>query len=436
LEQLEALQEEEPEAESIIDDEWPSVLERQVQQLRDSHQQAVDDGRLMGHAPVLLYTAMEFLFPLVKRRDDFRFDGNYADCTFGRGSHAREILARLSGNGRLFAFEIDPDAVEIGRALEREDSRFQIVHRPYGDISTALQGVELDGAVMDIGVSSPQLDEWDRGFSLQSLESAERPFDLRMNPDSGIPASEWLQGVSVEELAHVFDTYGPEGEFPLVSERIAQAIMDDQKANGPFTSMNRFADVVMKAKGLRGENEDEDMEHPSFGADHPAKLWVQALRLHLNQELEQLAVGLGEVMKLIKQGGRVVVATFKRSEADVIRRFLLEHEDPDPEIVARIKSKRRLVELYPLVGTDLDYSVKLLGGKPIRASNAEISRNRRARSSSLFILEKAPRLSKQVKARPRLLRNRFKEPKVGTPVLVHTPEDPDLSALPNYLQAS
>jgi len=291
-----------------------------------------------------------------------------------------------------------------------QDQRFTFFQRPYADIAEALpEGVVLDGVMMDIGVSSPQIDDISRGFSLQNLAYGEdRPLDLRMNPSTGLSASEWLEGASVEEVAWVLEKYGDDFDLSLQAERLAEAIIADQEANGPYTSMKRFAEVVGRAKLMEGE----EFEHPIMGLDHPAKLTVQALRLFINQEMEQLESGLAAVFSRLAFGGRVITSAFKRKEGQVIRQFVMEHEEPRPG-TAKLSAKRRR-ELYPLVGTDLDYTVRLLS-KPMRPSNAEVGKNTRARSGALYIMEKAPRTGRQVKAKPRQVAKRLKEP--SRPVL-------------------
>jgi len=248
---------------------------------------------------------------------------------------------------------------------------------------------------------------------LQNLAlGPDRPVDLRMNPSAGVPASEWIAGASVEELAWVLYTYGADCEDPVLAERTAQAIIDEQTRRGrPFTSMRDFADVVMRSRAKIDGFEDT---HTMYGKDHPARLTLQALRLYVNQELEELRSAMEGAFELLVPGGRCVACTFKRKEMDVVRKFVIEHEEPDEETVSRIKEPRRLRELYPLLGTDLEYSVQLLG-RPLQPASAEVSNNKRARSGYMYAMGKAPRTMKKVRRKPRLEKNRLKEP--SAPIL-------------------
>mmetsp|Transcript_41962 Transcript_41962/g.129986 ORF Transcript_41962/g.129986 Transcript_41962/m.129986 type:complete len:490 (+) Transcript_41962:74-1543(+) len=382
----------------------PELL-RQAERLRERHEAAVDSGLQLGHAPVLFSSIMEVLFPSGSRPEGGT-GGVYVDGTFGRGSFSAGILEQLSEDGRLYAFDIDRTALEVGRELEREDSRFTMFHRPYGDLAEALEGVSVNGVVLDVGVSSPQVDDKSRGFSLQHLQDGpDRPVDLRMNPDAGVSVAEWLEAASVEELAWVLDQNGDDFGETLLNERIAQAIMDDQKLNGPYTSMKRFAEVAGRALVWP----EEEFQHSEIGLEHPAKLVVQALRVYINREKQQIRAGLEAAFKVLVMGGRCLISVFKRQEAAVIVDFIQDHEEPDAETIARLGRGRRLRELYPLVGTDLDYAVRLIG-KPLRAPGYEVLRNPRARSGFLYVMEKVPRQTRRVKAKPRLHRNRFREP--------------------------
>jgi len=413
-------EEEDPELDLALAEDNDDVLPELMRPAKFAQQKMdtnLESSRERGHVPVLLFASMQFLFPtscIVKKGDTVsgdRHTGNFVDCTFGRGGHSREILSRLDETGRLFAFDVDPTAAEIARTLERSDDRFTFIQRPFGDIADAMKGTPVHGVLMDIGISSPQVDEVSRGFSLQDLSKRkDTRLDLRMNPSAGQPASEWLQSVSVEELAWVLQHYGDDvcTTHPVLAERMAQIILDDQDENGPFETMSRFAEVVGKARQRMFYIED-GFEHTERGLNHPAKLTLQAIRLFLNQEMEQLDGGLYGAMNLLVPGGRCLVSTFKKQEAVKVWDFVLAHEDPTLDESASNLRARRLSELYPLVHTDLEYSVKLLC-KPIRPSLSEIARNARARSGSLFVMEKSSRQAKRVKTRPRLQKNRFVQP--------------------------
>lgn len=407
LDDIKALDESEMREAVDVTDEDVVMLQRRARELKAQHEKGVQAGMAKGHAPVLLYTAMEFLFPKGTKQPDQRYSGTYVDCTFGRGGYSEQILARVSDSARVFAFDVDPTAIELGRQLEKRDSRFRIFHRPFADMGKVLHGEDIHGIVFDIGVSSPQVDNKDRGFNLQNLATRDGPLDLRMNSGTGESATQWLQKTSVEELAWVLYHYGPDGGNRLVAERIAQAIMDEQAANGPFDLMGRFAEVIGHTLFLLIQN--KTFEHPPIGADHPAKLFVQALRMYLNQEKQQLLTALPVAFDLLVPGGRCLANSFKKMESDAINNFVMEHQEPDEDTHARIKSKRRLRELYPLLGTDVDYTVLLLGS-PLKASGYEVNKNRRARSGSIFVMEKGPRRIERIKAKPRLERSRFKQP--------------------------
>lgn len=392
-----------------------SKLQSSAQEMQARHERGVVSGEANGHAPVLLHTSMEFLFPPMCAREDDLFDGNYADCSFGRGGHSREILNRLSPSGRLFCFDVDPTAVRVAQALCEKDPRMTFFHRPCGEIADAIpEGISLHGVVIDVGISTPQQSTQSRGFSLSNLDgSMDRPLDLRYNQTAGIPASEWLKGTTTEELAWVLRKYGSDNEESLMAERVAEAIIGEQRLNGPYENMKRFAEVIGRARAsysLGSLADKEEYEHPTRGLEHPARLTVQALRIFLNCELDQLRKSLDGAFARLVHGGRCVTASFKRKEAYVIRKFLLDHEEPDASVIARVKPPRRLRELYPLLGTDLDFTARLMG-PPMKPSQMEVARNRQARSAELYAVEKCLRVSKKVKTKARLEKSRFTEPK-------------------------
>jgi len=299
---------------------------------------------------------------------------------------------RLSSRARLFAFDVDPSAVAVGRALEREDSRFRIFHRPFAEMAEALPDVRLDGVLLDIGVSGPQVDSEDRGFRM----AADGPLDLRMNPTKGVPASEWLEGVSAEELAWVIHAYG-EHKDALLSERIAEAVVAKRRHGKRYCTGRDLSDVVRVAKGIG----DWKM--------HPARLTFQAIRMFLNHELDQLRLALDAAFDRLVHGGRCIVIAFKRSESDVVNKWIRQHEDAPWEVLQET-SPARLCELYPLVATDLDYSVRRLVLRS-RPRDSEVLANRRSRSSSLMVLVKAAREARRITADPpRTAAERFQRP--------------------------
>mmetsp|Transcript_15977 Transcript_15977/g.37846 ORF Transcript_15977/g.37846 Transcript_15977/m.37846 type:complete len:519 (-) Transcript_15977:19-1575(-) len=415
------------------EEEWEESfavdLQQGIEESRDRHQRALDLGLIAGHQPVLLVPTMQWLFPshclanaddhLSVRSGNQLYNGLYVDCTFGRGGYSREILSRLSKDARLVAMDIDPTSIQKGRLLEEEDPRFRCMAKSFADLDKIFNAdgsaemAELieevgrpKGIVFDIGVSSVQVDDKSRGFNLSNLSRvSDTQLDLRMNPTIGPTAAEWLEAASVEEIAWVLREFGDDHQETLQAERMAQVIYDDQQRNGPYRSMQRFCELVGQAK-LVG---DEEFEHTVRGRLHPARLTVQALRIFINSECRQLKEGLEAAFRVLDMGGRCVIATFKRMEESVVRQFMLQFEDPDETTVARIKPKRRLVELYPLCGTDLDYAVRQIS-VAMKPAMGEVAMNTRARSGKLHVLEKVPRTCPRLRVKPRRPQNRFREP--------------------------
>jgi len=204
------------------------------------------------------------------------------------------------------------------------------------------------------------------------------PLDMRMNQNQGIPASEWLKGVSAEELAWIIHQYG-EDDDSILSERIAEAILARQRENGGIIdSTRRLADIIKRVKRDYDEN-----------GMHPARLTFQAIRVHLNQEMQQLDSALHGIFETLVFGGRCCVISFKRKESNALRRFVREHEEPDEYLLQQV-SQSRLSELFPLITSDKKYAVAQLL-PPIRPSWAEVEHNRRSRSSTAHVLSKVSR---------------------------------------------
>eukprot|EP00928_Gymnodinium_smaydae_P024752 TRINITY_DN1993_c1_g6_i1.p1 TRINITY_DN1993_c1_g6~~TRINITY_DN1993_c1_g6_i1.p1 ORF type:complete len:840 (-),score=77.20 TRINITY_DN1993_c1_g6_i1:191-2563(-) len=319
------------------------------------------------HVPCLLQEAVDALVT------DCWGAGTYVDCTFGRGGHSREILSRLCPEADLTAFDVDPEAVRVGQMLNESDPRFTILNRAFEDIAKALNGRNVQGVLADLGVSSPQLDHADRGFNYWK----HGPLDMRMNPEQGVSASEWLQSVGKDELSWVIHSYGEDGEDTVVAERIADYILEVQRKRGPFQSTVQFADVICKAHPC-----------PRPGM-HPAKLTFQAIRMYLNREEGQLRRLLHGSFEVLQYGGRFVVITFKDSEIQVVNEFVRMHTDA-PDFLFKQWSYERLCESYPLLRTDKPYAVKRVTSN-LRPGHSEVSRNRRARSSKLHVFVKQHR---------------------------------------------
>lgn len=252
-----------------------------------------------GHEAVFLEEAVEALA--------IRPDGRYLDCTFGRGGHSAAILAHLGPQGRLLAIDRDPEAVAAGRAWR--DSRFAIEHLPFSGLGSALDahGIErLDGVLFDLGVSSPQLDDPARGFSFR----ASGPLDMRMDPTRGVPARQWLLEASENDIARVVSEYGEE-RFAVP---IAKAIVARRSERGAdaLRTTGELAALVAAVVRRRGRAQ--------VGKD-PATRTFQAVRIHVNQELEELAVGLDRAVDRLQRGGRIVVISFHSLEDRMVKQF-------------------------------------------------------------------------------------------------------------------
>lgn len=302
------------------------------------------------HRPVLLEEVVEAL--------NIRPDGKYLDGTFGRGGHSRAILARLSGIGCLFALDRDPEALAAGEMLKQSDLRFRIAQGNYAEMERYVHewGVEegLDGILLDLGVSSPQLDDPERGFSFMG----EGPLDMRMNPLQGVSAKEWLAEAPERELTRVFWEFGEE----RFARRIARSIvMTRQKQR--LETTGQLARLIENTIGRREKNK------------HPATRCFQAIRIYINDELTQLAKGLEEAIRLLRPGGRLVVISFHSLEDRLVKRTMRE--------AARPGQVRRNIPQHP----DSRSVLKPIGNA-IRPSATELSVNPRARSAVMRVAEK------------------------------------------------
>lgn len=302
------------------------------------------------HQPVLLEEAVEAL--------QIKPDGIYLDGTFGRGGHSRAVLARLTEQGRLLSLDRDPDAVAAGAELAKEDSRFCIDQGNYADMERHVLawGLEegLDGILLDIGVSSPQLDDPDRGFSFME----DGPLDMRMNPNEGVSAAEWLNEASEREMARVFWEYGEE----RFARRIARSIVMTRQQKRLETTA-QLAQLIEGTVGRREKNK------------HPATRCFQAIRIHVNNELANLKEGLAAAIRWLRPGGRLVVISFHSLEDRLVKRTFRE--------AARPGVVRRNIPEHPAHKP----TIKTVG-KAIRPSERELSANPRARSAVMRIAEK------------------------------------------------
>ncbi|HET8881830.1 MAG TPA: 16S rRNA (cytosine(1402)-N(4))-methyltransferase RsmH [Solimonas sp.] len=249
------------------------------------------------HRPVMLDEAVAGLA--------VREDGVYVDCTFGRGGHSAAILACLGAQGRLHAFDQDPQAVVHARERFGDEPRLTIHHRNFAELArtAADSGIagRIDGVLMDLGVSSPQLDDATRGFSF----SKSGPLDMRMNPQAGESAADWLAQAGEAEIADVLWRYGDERN----SRRIARRIVETRTAT-PLTTTAQLADLIASVPGPRSRH------------IHPATRSFQAIRIHINRELDVLGEGLRQAVEVLAPGGRLVVIAFHSLEDRIVKRYL------------------------------------------------------------------------------------------------------------------
>jgi 16S rRNA (cytosine1402-N4)-methyltransferase len=301
------------------------------------------------HVSVLLQEAVDAL--AVKP------DGIYVDGTFGRGGHSRGILARLGAAGKLVAFDRDPEAVAAGREIT--DPRFTLVHSAFGRIGEVLDQLEVgpvDGVLLDLGVSSPQLDTPERGMSFRF----DAPLDMRMDTTQGETAADFLARAEQREIERVVRDYAEE----RFAHAIAKAVI---AARGQFriSTTGQLAALVEKAVRTREPGQ------------HPATRCFQALRIHVNRELEELSLALPQCAVRLVAGGRLAVISFHSLEDRIVKRFLREQSQP-PRLPLRL----------PLRATELAPPALRLLGKPIHAGATEVAANPRARSAVLRVAEK------------------------------------------------
>jgi len=300
------------------------------------------------HVPVMLEEAVEAL--------QVRAEGTYLDGTLGRGGHARQVLARLGEGGRLLLMDRDPVAIEVAQRMFAADPRVRIRQASFAGMAQ-WQEVKggLDGVLLDLGVSSPQLDDATRGFSFQ----AEGPLDMRMDPGSGSSAAEWLAAASESEIADVLWRFGEE----RLSRRIARAIVE-RRMQQVLQTTTQLAELVARTIGFRERHK------------HPATRTFQALRIHLNNELGELEAGLAAATENLKPGGRLVVISFHSLEDRLVKRFM-RVQDSQP----RSQRNRPPAEAKPA-------PLEVIGKR--FASDAELDANPRSRSAVMRVAEKRP----------------------------------------------
>lgn len=301
------------------------------------------------HQTVLLREAVDAL--------SVKPSGTYIDGTFGRGGHSSAILEQLGPNGRLLALDRDPQAVAAGRAIN--DQRLIMMHHSFGELAVAVQqaGIDaVDGVLLDIGVSSPQIDEGGRGFSFRF----DAPLDMRMDTTQGETAASFLAEAGIKEITEVIRNYGEERFAFQIAKKIVAA-----RSERPVATTGELAALVREAVRTREPGQD------------PATRTFQALRIYVNQELEQLALVLPQAMNVLTCGGRLVVISFHSLEDRIVKRFMRDESALD-----------NLPKNLPLRSVDLPQPRLRLVGKPVKASAAEVAANPRARSAVMRIAEK------------------------------------------------
>ncbi len=299
------------------------------------------------HVPVLEEEALEAL--------QVREDGRYLDATLGRAGHARRILSLLGPRGRLFGLDRDTAAIEAGQALFGDDERVTLLHGCFADIDTLLGGEQLDGVLLDLGVSSPQLDEPERGFSFMQ----EGRLDMRMDTSRGESAADWLAVVEKKELAMVIRRLGEE----RFASRIAAAIVA-ARDEGPLNTTTQLATIIEQAIPRRDKFK------------HPATRTFQAIRMHVNQELEQIREVLPKTLGLMRAEARLVVISFHSLEDRIVKRFIREQARGD-----------NYPRTAPIPAHMLKPELRVVG-KKVRASGEEVASNPRSRSAIMRVAER------------------------------------------------
>ena len=303
------------------------------------------DGHGLMHIPVMRDAVLAGLAP--------RPGGRYLDGTFGRGGHARALLERLGADGRLLVMDRDPEAIAHARREFGSDPRVAIRHANFSEMAEWEIARDLDGVLLDLGVSSPQLDDAARGFSFQS----DAPLDMRMDPTSGMSAADFLARADEREIADVLFRYGEE----RMSRRIARAIIA-RRAESPLHTTRELAELVERTLGRRERNK------------HPATRTFQALRLQVNDELGSLERALPAAVEVLKPGGRLAVISFHSLEDRIVKQFI---RGPQPTPVRR-GLPQPPAEPAPLRAI----------GRAQTADDHELARNPRARSAVLRVAEK------------------------------------------------
>jgi len=297
------------------------------------------------HVPVMLQPCIDALA--------IKPDGHYLDATFGRGGHARAILACLSAEGRITVMDRDPQAIASAQALAAVDARVSVLHGNFADLLPSLPADHFDGALLDLGVSSPQLDQAERGFSFQ----ADGPLDMRMDTTTGLSAAAWLKDVSETELLRVLREYGDEPEAKFIARALCAV-------RGELTTTLQLAAKVDEIKRTRKPGRN------------PATQVFQAIRIAVNDELGSIERALVELLRVLRVGARMVVLAFHSLEDRIVKRFIAEHAKAPPASRRDFMAASNFVARLSAVG------------KAQFASDVECRANPRARSAVLRIAEK------------------------------------------------
>lgn len=308
-------------------------------------------GQDFLHETVLLQEAVDALVTDTQ--------GIYIDGTFGRGGHTRRLLSLLQPEARVLGFDKDPMAIAASERLAAQDARFECAHASFAELKQQIEARgwagKINGILLDLGVSSPQLDDPARGFSFMQ----DGPLDMRMNNAAGQSAAEWLQSADIEEITQVLREYGEE----RFARRIAQAVVE-QREREPLLRTRQLADLIEKAVPVREKHK------------HPATRAFQGIRIFINRELDDLTDVLQQAVDVLAPGGRLVVISFHSLEDRIVKQFIQRKEKGDP-----------LPRHLPVRHQDVKRELRSVM-KQVRASDAEVARNPRARSAIMRVAER------------------------------------------------
>jgi len=306
---------------------------------------------MLEHTPVFLEEALAAL--------DVRDGGRYLDATFGRGGHTAAILQRVGRQGRVVAIDRDPEAIRAGRERFATDERLTLVHGPFSRVAQVVQEMgmvgEFNGVLLDLGVSSPQLDDAARGFSF----AQDGPLDMRMNNSSGQTAADWLAKAPEHEIARVIRDFGEERFARRIARGIVQA-----RGEQPITRTLQLAAIIASAVPVREPGK------------HPATRSFQAIRIQVNQEFDEIEAALEGSLTALAPQGRICAISFHSLEDGIVKRFMQKHSQEDPVYAG-----------LPVVPVHARPKLRRVG-RAIHPSAAEVERNPRARSAIMRIAEK------------------------------------------------